>query len=78
MLTLKKQAIQGIVWIIAGYGISQFVRLSSNLILTRILVPEIFGLMALMHAFVIGLSMFSDIGIGPSIIQNKRGNDQIF
>jgi O-antigen/teichoic acid export membrane protein len=78
MFTLKKQAIQGMVWIIAGYGISQFVRLSSNLILTRMLVPEIFGLMALMHAFVIGLSMFSDIGIGPSIIQNKRGNDPIF
>ena len=50
----------------------------SNLILTRILVPEIFGLMALMHAFIIGLSMFSDIGVGTSIIQNKRGNDPAF
>jgi O-antigen/teichoic acid export membrane protein len=78
MLTLKRQAIQGVAWIVLGYGISQFIRLSSNLILTRILVPEIFGLMALVHAFIIGLSMFSDIGIGPCIIQNKRSDDPPF
>jgi O-antigen/teichoic acid export membrane protein len=78
MRTLKRQAIQGMAWIVMGYGISQCIRLSSNLILTRMLVPEIFGLMALMHAFIIGLSMFSDIGIGPSIIQNKRGDDPVF
>jgi O-antigen/teichoic acid export membrane protein len=78
MLNLKRLAIQGVAWIILGYGLSQIIRLSSNLVLTRLLVPEMFGLMALMHAFIIGLSMFSDIGIGPSIIQNPRGDDQKF
>ncbi len=78
MLTLEKKEVQGAAWIVIGYGISQIVRFGSNLILTRVLVPEIFGLMALMHAFIIGLSMFSDIGIGTSIIQNKRGNDSVF
>jgi O-antigen/teichoic acid export membrane protein len=78
MLTLKRQAIQGFSWIVMGYGISQFIRLISNLVLTRLLVPEIFGLMALMQGFIIGLSMFSDIGIGPSIIQNKRSDEMPF
>jgi hypothetical protein len=34
-----------------------------NLILTRLLFPEAFGLMALVQVFVVGLQMFSDIGI---------------
>ena len=33
------------------------------------------GLMALVNAVVQGLYMFSDVGIGPSIVQNKRGDD---
>ncbi|MDJ0571651.1 MAG: oligosaccharide flippase family protein [Pleurocapsa sp. MO_192.B19] len=76
--TLKKKAINATVWTVVGYGSSQILRLGSNLILTRLLVPEIFGLMALVNVFISGLALFSDIGIHPSIIQNKRGDDPIF
>ena len=76
--TLKKQAISGTVWTIFGYGTSQSLRLGSNLILTRLLVPELFGLMALVNVFLIGLNLFSDVGIFPSIIQNKRGEEAQF
>jgi O-antigen/teichoic acid export membrane protein len=76
--TLKKQAIAGTAWTILGYGTSQSLRLGSNLILTRLLVPELFGLMALVNVFIIGLNLFSDIGITPSIMQNKRGDDPVF
>lgn len=76
--TIRKQAINGTVWTITGYGISQSLRLGSNLILTRLLVPELFGLMALVNVFLTGLALFSDIGIRPSIIQNKRGNEPVF
>jgi O-antigen/teichoic acid export membrane protein len=53
-------------------------RFGSNLILTRLLFPELFGLMALVNVFIMGLQLFSDIGVGPSIIQNKRGDDPVF
>ncbi|MDJ0576740.1 MAG: oligosaccharide flippase family protein [Xenococcaceae cyanobacterium MO_234.B1] len=76
--SLKKLAIRGAAWTILGYGTSQILRLGSNLVLTRLLVPELFGLMALVNVFIIGLNLFSDIGIGPSIIQNKRGEDPDF
>ena len=59
-------------------GIGQVMRLASNLILTRILSPEDFGLMALVTSFLIGLAMFSDMGFGPSIMQSKRGDDPVF
>ncbi|MDF3128262.1 oligosaccharide flippase family protein [Kiritimatiellaeota bacterium B1221] len=75
---LKNQAIKGSIWTLFGYGASQILRLLSNLILARLLFPEAFGLMALVNVFMQGLQMFSDVGIGPSIIQNKRGNDPQF
>ena len=65
-------------WLMIGYGGSQALRLASNLILTRILFPEAFGLMALVTVVTVGLSLFSDVGIGPSIAQNKRGDDPAF
>ncbi|KQI73345.1 polysaccharide biosynthesis protein [Loktanella sp. 5RATIMAR09] len=61
-----------------GFGFSQGTRLLSNLILTRILFPEAFGLMALVTVLIVGLNMFSDMGISPSIMQSKRGDDPAF
>ena len=76
--SLKKQAIRGTIWTIAGYGTSQVLRFGSNLILTRLLVPELFGLMALVQVFIRGLTLFSDIGIHPSIVRSDRGDDPVF
>lgn len=76
--SLKRRAIKGSVWTIIGHGSSQILRLVGNLILTRLLFPEAFGLMALVQTFMTGLEMFSDVGIYPSIIQNKRGDDPAF
>lgn len=78
MSSLKKQVLSGTAWTIAGYGVSQVLRFVSNLILARLLLPEFFGLMSLVNVFIIGLHLFSDVGLGPSIIQNKRGDDPAF
>lgn len=65
-------------WSMANFGLGQIMRLGSNLILTRILSPDDFGLMALVTSFLIGLTMFSDMGFGPSIMQSKRGDEPDF
>lgn len=65
-------------WIVLGYGASQAIRLASNLILTRLLFPEAFGLMALLSVITVGLTLFSDVGISPAIAQSKRGDDPAF
>ncbi len=65
-------------WTALGYGGSQAMRLASNLILTRLLFPEAFGMMALVSVFLVGLTMFSDVGTGPSILQHRRGDEQQF
>ena len=75
---LKARAMRAGVWTVIGYGASQALRLASNLILARILFPSDFGIMALVSLVLQGVSLFSDIGIGSSIIQNKRGDDPTF
>jgi O-antigen/teichoic acid export membrane protein len=73
--TIKSRAVEGAGWTIVGYGAQQVLRFGSNLILTRLLVPDAFGLMALTTIFVLGLELLSDVGVGPAIIQSKRGDD---
>ena len=75
---LTARAVRGSVWMTAGYAASQLIRLASNLVLARLLFPEAFGLMAIVHVFQRGMAMFSDVGIGPSIIQNKEGDNPEF
>jgi O-antigen/teichoic acid export membrane protein len=59
-------------------GSSHLLRLASNLILTRLLFEEAFGIMALVGVFLQGLQLFSDIGLRPAIIQNPKGEEPEF
>ncbi len=72
------RVLRGSAFVMFGYGASQVLRLASNLILTRLLFPEAFGLMALVLMVEIGLTLFTDMGIAPSIAQSKRGDDPDF
>lgn len=75
MTSLKKLAIRGTIWTFLGYGLTQSLRLANNLILTRLLAPEIFGLMSLVNTFRWGLELFTDVGIGQNIVQSDRGEE---
>ena len=65
-------------WSTAGYATSQIVRLGNNMVLSYLLVPEAFGTMAIVNIVILGLGMFSEVGVGPCIIQNERGDDPEF
>ena len=65
-------------WRVFHFGGAQMLRFASNLILTRLLFPEAFGLMALVTVVLVGLTMFSDTGIQTAILQNERGDDPKF
>lgn len=76
--SIRKLAIRGTVWTVLGYGASQVLRFGSNLVLTRLLAPDLFGLMSIVNIFIIGLHLFSDIGLQTNIVQSKRGDDPVF
>lgn len=76
--SLMARVVRSTSWILLGFGLGQVLRLASNLLLTRLLFPEAFGLMALVTVIIIGLSLFSDMGISNAIAQNPRGDDPDF
>lgn len=76
--SLVQRALRGSAFTILSFGGSQAIRLASNLILTRLLFPDVFGLMALIMVLIQGLNNFSDVGITPAILQSKRGDDRDF
>jgi len=76
--SLRQRGARGVLWTIGGHGSSQLVRFASNLILARMLYPAVFGQAALIYSFITALALFSDVGVGPSIVQNERGDDPHF
>ena len=72
------RAARGTLWTAVRHFIEYALRLGSNLILTRLLFPEAFGLTAVITALVVGLGLFSDIGLTTSVVQSPRGEDPRF
>jgi len=72
------RVMRGSAFTLAGFGLSNVIRLGSNLLLARLLFPDAFGIMALVIVLLVGLTMFSDIGITPSIQSSKRGDEPDF
>jgi O-antigen/teichoic acid export membrane protein len=72
------EAARGTAWVVFGFGSAQLLRFAFNLLLTRLLVPEVFGVMALVNTLLAGLQVFSEVGISLSIIQNRSGDDDRF
>ncbi|NUH65499.1 oligosaccharide flippase family protein [Sulfitobacter sp. S0837] len=76
--SVVRRVLQSSSWIGLGALASQGMRLAGNLVLTRLLFPEAFGLMALVTMFIVGAKMFSDLGIRPWIQKDHRGDDPVF
>ncbi len=76
---LKARTIGGMAWTFAGFGMQQGLRLLNNFVLTRLLhIPRIFGLASVATIVIAGIEMLSDVGLGPAVVQSKRGDDPRF
>jgi len=76
--SLRQRILQASAWTIAGHTVQQALRLGGNLILTRLLLPDVFGIMALAQVLLFGLQLLSDLGLRQNIVQSRRGNDPIY
>ncbi|MCI0572341.1 MAG: oligosaccharide flippase family protein [Myxococcaceae bacterium] len=77
-MELGRGLASGAVIEVTGYGLTQLIRFGTNLVLTRLLFPEAFGLMAMMGVVLYGLTMLSDVGIAQAVIRSRRGDDPPF
>jgi O-antigen/teichoic acid export membrane protein len=59
----------------AGYVVSLAIRFGSNIVLTRLLQPEVFGLLAMVQLIHFSLSMLADIGLSQAVVQSPKGDD---
>jgi O-antigen/teichoic acid export membrane protein len=77
-VSLKSRALNAGIWSLAGYGLSQIIRFGSALVMARWLTPEVFGVMEIAIVIMLGVAMFSDLGLVQNIIQSRRGEDPSF
>lgn len=76
--TLVSRAAKGTFWIGTGNVFEQVLRLLRNVILTRIIAPEAFGLLAIVLAINAVFESFTQIGIKEAVIQNENGDKTEF
>ena len=67
--SLKSRSVSASIWVLIGTVAGSVVRLLSNLLLTRLLFPEAFGLMLMASTVTFIVHMLSDLGIHQSIIR---------
>ena len=75
---LEGKALRASIWTFVSYGVRQCLRVVNSLVLTRLLLPAAFGETQLVTVLIVGMAMFTDIGLEPSIIQSQRGDEPDF
>jgi O-antigen/teichoic acid export membrane protein len=76
--SLRKRALRAGSWNLVSQVASQVMRLGGNLIMARLLLPEMFGVMVIATTVSILLHLLSDVGLRQNIIQSHRGDDPDF
>ncbi len=74
----KGKIVKAAGWEVGSQVLSLVLRLGGNLILTRLLYPELFGLMALVQSVTYVLCMLSDVGLSQAVIASARSEDPKF
>ncbi len=78
MASVASNAIRGTIMSVLSVGGSMGIRLATNIFMTRLLSPEMYGQMALLVAVDIGLRMLSDVGTYFVIINHPKGDEPRF
>jgi O-antigen/teichoic acid export membrane protein len=77
-LSLRRRAISSGTWNIGALVTSQAIRLGGNLVMARLLGPEMFGIMLIATTVAMILALLSDMGLRQNIIQSQCGNAPVF
>ena len=73
--SLTARVFSGAVLVMGGFAGGQIIRLFSNLVLARLVVPEAFGLMAVAVSVYVWAMMLTDIGVNTSIVRSRHADE---
>lgn len=76
--SLRDRALSSGAVLLAGEAYSNLLRLLANLLMTRLLYPEAFGVMLVINIVFSALAMLSDVGVRSAIISKTGDLDQNF
>lgn len=68
----------GFIFTMISYGGSVGIRFLTNVLLARLLGPEILGVMVVAQAVRAGAELFGDLGFEQNVVHNKHGNEPNF
>jgi lipopolysaccharide exporter len=74
--SLKARVFRGGVWLGAGSLTEQVFRFTRNMILTRLLAPEAFGIMAIIQSTTAIIQCLTEVGVKEGLIQNPNGDKE--
>lgn len=74
--SLKEKTLNGMIWTFIQKVSTQAISFVISVILARILSPDDYGVVALAGMLLILMSIFSDGGIGPALIQKKDADER--
>lgn len=77
-MTANGTVVRGVVWTVGTYALSAIVRFGSNILLSRLLNPELFGVLLIINTIRQGVELSSDVGFAQNVIQNKAGDQPEF
>lgn len=74
----RTQLIGSAGWVAGAHIAQQILRLASNVVLAWLLAPALLGTMLLINTLRTGGELLTDVGVGQSIVNNRRGIEPDF
>ena len=78
MKTPRIVVVKNAIWSVGAFGLLQGLRFATSVVLTRLLAPELFGIMVIFNSLKAGIELLTDVGIGQSIIYNRNAETSDF
>lgn len=75
-MSVERQTLSGLKWVAVAKLSSQVVSWAATLLVMRLLLPQDYGLMAIVTVVISVLSNVAELGIGASIIQSRDVSDE--
>ena len=68
----------GTIWTMIWHVLKMSLKFVSNIILTRLLTPEMYGIASIGNTIINGINMLSNLGIEQSVVRSHRNDDHFY